>query len=492
VTDATVFHDPPAITLVDIVKRFGVVTALDGASITAHKGTIHALLGENGAGKTTLMRIAFGMTRPDAGRIEVRGRPVVWHSPAEAIAAAVGMVHQHFTLVPAMTVTENVELGARTTGQWRFDRGAAEERVRSLGRMAGLEIDPRARVADLSVAAQQRVEILKALSRGATILILDEPTAVLAPSETHELLRWLRAYAGGGGTTILITHKLREALAVADDVTVLHRGRTVLATSRSEADERALTRSMIGDEARQGARLPNAPAPSLATVPRLIATLDDVVARSDERRETIRATFTVSAGEILGVAGVEGAGQHTLLRVLAGRIEPTSGRLSRPERVGFIPEDRHRDALVLDFSLAENVALRGAGKRRGRMSWPAVRRRTAALVRDYDVRTPGVTVPARTLSGGNQQRLILARELDDEPALVVAENPTRGLDVRATVEVHGRLRAARDSGAAIVLYSSDLDEVLTLATRVLAIHGGSVREVAPEKDLVGRAILGLP
>src|SRR5918999_2304771 len=238
----------PAVALADIVKRFGTVTALDGASLSVRSGTVHALLGENGAGKTTLMRIAFGMIRPDAGRLLVHGRSVAWRAPVDAILAGIGMVHQHFTLVPAMTVAENVELGAGIANGWRFDQRAAEERARVLGQTSGLEVDPGARVMELSIAAQQRVEILKALGRDARILILDEPTAVLAPRETEELLRWLRAYADGGGTAILITHKLREAIAVADDVTVLRRGRNVFAAHRSETDEGSLTRAMIGEE----------------------------------------------------------------------------------------------------------------------------------------------------------------------------------------------------------------------------------------------------
>jgi general nucleoside transport system ATP-binding protein len=484
----------PAVALVDVVKRFGAVVALDGANLSVRPGTVHALLGENGAGKTTLMRIAFGMIRPDAGRLLVHGRSVSWRSPIDAMSAGIGMVHQHFTLVPAMTVAENIELGIGTTGGWRFDRRAAEQRARALGQAAGLEIDPGARVAELSVSAQQRVEIIKALGRDARILILDEPTAVLAPREIAELLRWLRAYADGGGTAILITHKLREAISVADDVTVLRRGRNVFAAHRSETDEGSLTRAMIGEESDpslRGTGSPRSPVPS----PRQpVVVLDNITATDSGRRETVRATFAVHAGEMVGVAGVEGAGQRTLLRVLAGRIQPTSGRLTRPAQaqIGFVPEDRQRDGLVLEFSLAENVVLRGAGERRGRVPWPAVRRRTTELLREHDIRASGVASPAWTLSGGNQQRLVLARELDGQPVLVVAENPTRGLDVRATVNVHDQLRAACDAGVAVVLYSSDLDEVIALATRVLAVHGGAVREVAPEKDLVGRAILGLP
>jgi simple sugar transport system ATP-binding protein len=485
------------ISLVDIVKRFGGVAALDSATLVVRAGTVHALLGENGAGKTTLMRIAFGMVRPDAGRILVNDQLVSWRSPVDAIAAGIGMVHQHFTLVPAMTVAENVELGAtvRSGGNrwtsWRFDKRAAGERVRELSRASGLAVVPTALVADLSIGAQQRVETLKALSRDARILILDEPTAVLAPSESDEFLSWLRGFADRGGTVILITHKLREALAIAHDVTVLRRGRTVITASRADVDERLLSQAMIGGEADRGSSRGGVRRGFDATSEQFIVVLDGVTATDPERRETIRATFTVRAGEIVGVAGVEGGGQHTLLRLLGGRIQPAAGYLLRPQNVAFIPEDRHRDGLILDFTLAENVALRGAGVRRGLMSWPAIYRHTTTLMNEWDVRAPGPAMSARLLSGGNQQRLVLARELAAEPTLVVAENPTRGLDVRATADVHQRLRVARDSGTAVVLYSSDLDEVLALATRVIAVHAGSAREVAAEKDAIGRAILGL-
>ena len=491
-TDATLESATPAVALVDVIKHFGNVAALDGANLSVRPGTVHALLGENGAGKTTLMRIAFGMIRPDAGRLIMGGQPVSWHSPADAIAAGIGMVHQHFTLVPAMTVAENVELGTGVSGGWRFDRRVAEERVRSLGQASGLEVDPAARVAELSIAAQQRVEILKALSRDARVLILDEPTAVLAPRETEELLRWLRSYSAAGGTAILITHKLRESLAVADDVTVLRHGRTVHASRRSSVDGSSVTRAMIGGELDPTARRTESLPSSTQPAGKPVAVLDEIIATDPAWRERIHATFALHAAQVVGVAGVEGAGHQTLLRVLARRIKPIRGRLVLPATIGFIPEDRQRDGLVLDFSLAENMALRGAGERRGRMSWPSIRQRTATLLEKHDVRAPTVTIAARALSGGNQQRFVLARELDGQPALIIAENPTRGLDVRATVDVHDRLRAASAAGATVVLYSSDLDEVLALATRVLAVHAGDVREIAPERDLVGRAILGLP
>ena len=487
-----------AIFLDRIAKRFGAVVALDEASLFVRPRSVHALLGENGAGKTTLMRIAFGLLRPDAGEIRLHGRPVSWSAPADAIRAGVGMVHQHFTLVPAMTVAENIELGAggvdaRGGRRWRFDRRSAEQRVRELGRSSGLEVEPDALVGGLPIAMQQRVEILKALSRAATVLILDEPTAVLAPAESRDLLGWLRAYADAGGAAILITHKLREALAVADDITVLRRGRTVLTASRTEAREDVLTVAMIGDEVAATSE----PITGAGSLTRPVAILEDVVATDPEHGERIRATLSVYAGEILGVAGIEGAGQHTLLRVLAGRIRPEAGRLTRPAEVGFIPEDRHQDGLVLDFSLTQNVALRDAGVRRGRMHWADLERRTGELIRDLDIRAPSPAARARGLSGGNQQRLVLGRELAGRPTaarptMVVAENPTRGLDVRATADVHGRLRAAAQEGTAVVLYSSDLDEVLALSTRIVVVHGGAVREVPADRDLVGRAILGLP
>jgi ABC-type uncharacterized transport system ATPase subunit len=494
VSDAIAEGPAPALALVGILKRFGSVSALDRANLAARAGTVHALLGENGAGKTTLMKIAFGMIRPDAGELLMHGRRVVWHTPADAILAGVGMVHQHFTLVPAMTVAENVELGAgssdKSTSRWRFNRRNTQERVRELGRTSGLNVEPDLLVDGLSIATQQRVEILKALSRAAKILILDEPTAVLAPKESDELLRWLRGYADRGGTAILITHKLREALAVADDVTVLRRGRTVLAARGPEADEDALTRAMIGDELslpRDATQAPPNPSPGEP-----IVVLEGVVASDSTGRERIVATLKIHAGELIGIAGVEGAGHHTLLRVIAGRIRPSAGRVTRPEQTGFIPEDRHRDGLILPFSLAQNVALRGAGSRRGRIRWADIHQRTAVLMQEFDVRAVEPMVPVGTLSGGNQQRLVLARELDGRPSLLVAENPTRGLDVRAAADVRTRLRTACDEGTAIVLYSSDLDEVLALATRVIAVHAGTVREVPADRELVGRAILGLP
>jgi simple sugar transport system ATP-binding protein len=485
----------PALELAHITKRFGALPALVDVSLVVRPGTVHALLGENGAGKTTLMRIAFGMLPPDDGNLLVHGRPLRAHSPADAIAAGIGMVHQHFTLVPAMTVAENIALG----GHGRLRVSEAEARVREISGITGFALDPAARVDSLGVGAQQRVEIAKALARRARILVLDEPTAVLAPAESDELLRWLRGFVAAGNAAVLITHKLREALAVADDVTVLRRGRIAFRGPAGSATADALTVAMIGGDLPGGrssmaAALRAEHRPPLFRANRIRLRDETGVAHIHE------ASFTIHPGEIVGVVGVEGSGQRALLRALAGRMSVSSGTLERPAVVGFVPEDRHADAVLLDRTLTENVALRGAGARTGVMDWASFRDRTSSLLDTFDVRAPGTESPMRALSGGNQQKLVLARELgapttdssDDVAQAIVVENPTRGLDVRATVEVHARLRTARDRGAAVILYSSDLDEVLALAGRTLVVHAGTVRETTLDREAIGRAMLGLP
>ncbi len=472
-----------ALELTGIDKRFGAVDALAGASLCVRDGSVHALLGENGAGKTTLMRIVYGMLRQDAGTMRLNGSVSRFRSSADAIAHGVGMVHQHFTLVPAMTVAENVSLGL----SGRYDARTAAARVVSLGARTGLLLDPAARVDSLSVGAQQRLEILKALARDARLLILDEPTAVLAPGEADELLRWVRRFADDGRSVVLITHKLREARSVADEVTVLRRGATVLSGAIGEVDEAQLVAALLGGDMAGTPASLAADAPARESTPpptksggTAVASLAGVSAVDARGVTSIRdVTLDVRSGEILGIAAVEGSGQRELVRVLAGRIAPSAGTLTLPEAIAFIPEDRHRDAMVLGMSLVENVALRGLSERHGRMDWRALRQRTAELMDRFDVRASGPSATARELSGGNQQKLVLARELADRPAMVVAENPTRGLDIRATAAVQEQLRAARDAGSAVVLYSSDLDEVLALADRLMVVHAGSV--------VVGRA-----
>jgi simple sugar transport system ATP-binding protein len=479
-----------ALSMRDITKRYGSTQALAEASLDVRAGTVHALLGENGAGKTTLMRIAFGLERADGGTIRVGGEAVRFGRAADAIARGIGMVHQHFTLVPAMTVAENVALG----GRGLLDLQQLGDRLRELSETTGFALEPHARVETLSVAAQQRVEIAKALLRRARLLVLDEPTAVLAPAESAELLRWLRRFADAGNAVVLITHKLREALSVADEVTVLRRGRTIATMPGHTATRASLASAMIGTDVSWNEQDASA-APPARPPGDVVFHAEHLGLRDAGGVIRIRdASFSVRAGEIVGVAAVEGSGQQALLRALAGRLPVDAGTLRRPESVGFVPEDRHRDAVLLERTLVENVALRGAGVRRGLLDWRAIAARTRELLRAFDVRAAGAAISMRTLSGGNQQRLVLARELalaDGQSGQgIVVENPTRGLDVRSTADVLERLRAARAAGAAIVLYSSDLDEVLALASRVLVVFGGIVREVAPDREVVGRAMLG--
>ncbi|MEO5816611.1 MAG: ATP-binding cassette domain-containing protein [Gemmatimonadaceae bacterium] len=474
--------------LSNITKRYGALVALDNASLVVRQGTVHAVLGENGAGKTTLMRVAYGMVRPDRGVIRIRGREVKLVAPLDAIATGVGMVHQHFTLVPAMTVQENLALG----GRGRLRARDMTARVREIAQRTGFALDPFARVDSLPVGAQQRVEIAKAMGRDASLLILDEPTAVLAPAEVEDLLRWLRAYVDAGHAVVLITHKLREALAVADDVTVLRHGRVVHSGLAHDASPEQLTEAMIGAT---NAEDRGTVAPIPATSP-VIFTADHISVDDRSGRTRVReASFVIRRGELVGIAAVEGAGQRELLRALSGRYAISSGRLARPSIVGFVPEDRQHDAVLLERSLTESVALRGAGRRRGRIDWLTMRTHTTKLLHAFDVRALHTEDAVRALSGGNQQKLVLARELaasPDEvaPEALVVENPTRGLDVRATADVHRRLREACARGAAVVMYSSDLDEVLGLATRVLVLFDGTVREMPIDRDVIGRAMLG--
>jgi ABC-type uncharacterized transport systems, ATPase components len=351
-----------------------------------------------------------------------------------------------------------------------------------------LTLDPLALAGSLPVGAQQRLEIVKALAKNARTLILDEPTAVLAPAEADDLLRWLRSFANDGNAVVLITHKLREALAIADAVTVLRHGRLVLdAAAATALTARGLATALLGEE-------PDASSPVSAPTPtnRTVASVERIDL-FDERGVVVlrELSFELRAGEIVGLAGVEGAGQRELLRLLSRRRTPSRGQVRLPPMVGFAPEDRQRDALVLDFTLAENVALKGAGGRRGRMQWSAFGLRTQTLLREFDVRGGNRNTPARFLSGGNQQKLVLGRELADSPDLVVVENPTRGLDIRATQAVHDRLRAVAASGAAVVVYSSDIDELLSLATRILVLHAGRLLAVPVDRVAVGQAMLGV-
>ena len=465
-----------------IDKRFGITRALDGASLTVRSGSVHALLGENGAGKTTLMRVAYGLIRADAGIMQVNGSVVHFSSAADAMKAGIGMVHQHFTLVPAMTVAENVALGLRG----RYDVRATSALVREVSTRSRLPLDPSALVARLGIAAQQRLEIVKALAAQARLLILDEPTAVLAPVEALELGRWVRAFADSGGTVVMITHKLREALSLADEITVLRQGRTALTGSVNGLSTDDVIAAMLGTRADPVRRI--SPSIDRATPVASVSRISlGAAAGAPELRDV---TCVVFAGEIVGVAGLESSGHNEFLRVLSGRLVPARGDVRLPRRIGFIPEDRHRDALALSLSVRENVALRDAGSRRGRMPWEHIEHATRELISSYEIHGAAPDVRAAALSGGNQQKLVVARELADDPELVVAENPARGLDVGATEAVHGALRSAADRGAGVVVYASDIDELLALADRIVVACNGSIRPVPHDREAVGRAMIG--
>jgi general nucleoside transport system ATP-binding protein len=483
----------PALELVGIHKRFGSVEALRGADFSLLPGEVHALLGENGAGKTTLMHVAYGLVQPDAGEIRVGGAVRRVRSPRDARALRIGMVHQHLTSIPALTVAENVALAAG----WRVAPGPLRRRVGALCDRVGLPLDPGEVVGRLSIGLKQRLEIVKALAADARMLLLDEPTAVLAPGEVAELLRVVRRFADTGGSAVLITHKLAEARGGADRITVLRRGAVVLAGPASHYDHATLAGAMIGED------LPRAAAPAAAAARRAARGAALVTARGLElAREggygiAVReASFELRAGEIAGVAAVEGNGQRELLRAVAGRLRPLRGRLEVTGPVGFIPEDRTTEGLIPELSLTENLVLGSvpddpwiAGSR---IDWPRARSRTAELLAAFGVVAPGPDTPASDLSGGNQQRVVIARELARRPAVVVAENPTRGLDLRATEEVHARLRDAAAAGAAVFIHSSDLDEVLALAGRVFVVTRGGVSEApaGASRAEVGALMLG--
>jgi simple sugar transport system ATP-binding protein len=393
------------------------------------------------------------------------------------------MVHQHFTLVPAMTAAENIALG----GHGLFSARGAAARVTALAKSSGLPVDPNVRVGTLGIGAQQRVEILKALAGNARTLILDEPTAVLTPLETEELFAWLRRFVSEGGTAVLITHKLNEVLALADDVTVLRRGRKVLSAPAAQLDVNALVRALTGDDEGVEELVPRAARAPGAVVARL-----DAADVRDARGLALvhPATVKIRAGEIIGVAGVEGSGVNELLRLLAGRLAPSHGAVELPARVGFVPEDRLRDAVIEEFTLTENLALRAANERRGILPWSALREQADRVMRAHDVRAPAADTVTSALSGGNQQKFVLGRELDAQPQMVVAENPVRGLDIRAAAHVLVELSAAAAAGGAVVIYSSDLDDVLPLADRMLVMFAGQLSEVAVSRDAVARAMVG--
>jgi general nucleoside transport system ATP-binding protein len=480
--------EPPVLELRGITKRFPGVLANDHVDFDLRRGEVHALLGENGAGKSTLMSILYGLYTADEGEIRMNGEPVAIGSPKAAIERGIGMVHQHFMLIPVMTVTENIVLANEPVhGGVLLDEAAAEKRVAEVARTFNFAVDPHARVQNITVGQQQRVEIMKALYRNADILILDEPTAVLTPQEAAELFEILRRLTREGISVIFITHKLNEVLEIADRITVLRRGKAVETIPREGATEAGLARSMVGREVLL--RVEKKP----ATPGEPLLVVEDLLVRDDRGLDAVRGvTFDVRAGEIVGIAGVDGNGQSELIDALTGLRHPASGSIriagedvtgatardTLDAGIGHIPEDRHRRGLVLEFNLAENLVLHDYGKEpfsrfgwlnpRGLFGW------ARKLLQEFDVRGGGPETRGASLSGGNQQKVVLAREINRDPRLLIAGQPTRGLDVGAIEFVHQRLVEQRDEGKAVLLVSLELEEILSLSDRILVLYEGRI------------------
>ena len=507
-----------AVRMAGVVKRFGPVVANAGADLEVASAEIHALVGENGAGKSTLMRVLAGTYPPDGGSVEVATsggplRDVTGWTTRDAIDAGVGMVHQHFMLVPTLTVAENLILGRELRRGMSLDLGAAERKVRALSERTGLRVDPSRLVSDLSVGEAQRVEILKTLYRGAKVLILDEPTAVLSPLEVDELWKVLRTLRDAGGTVILITHKLDEVIEISETITVMRAGRTVGRMKTAESTPRTIAKMMVGRdvslaldirEPGTGNREQNFPGASVpgSQFPVPLLKVEHLTVPSQRKpNEVDDVSFAVARGEILGIAGVEGNGQTELIEAITGLRAPSSGTISIADASGalrdvttrdvrtradaglsHIPEDRHRRGLVLEYSVADNLIL-GQQHRftRGARALDQARIATNASdrIRTFDIRPPDESLPSRALSGGNQQKIVIAREMGRDFSVLIAAQPTRGVDVGAIEFIHEQLRRARADGKAILLISADLVEILALSDRVTVMYGGRMVVTLP-------------
>ena len=479
--------DAPALELRGITKRFGPLVANNAIDFELKRGEIHALLGENGAGKSTLMNVLYGLHQPDEGEMLVGGEKVEISSPRHAMNLGIGMVHQHFMLVPVMTVAENLVLGAEPRNGLLLDYKAAARRTRELSERFGLAVDPDVKVENLGVGTQQRVEILRALFGGAKVLVLDEPTAVLTAQETQDLFRILRELQAEGTSIVFISHKLNEVLEISDRVTVLRRGEKIDTVVTEGSTERSLARLMVGRDVLLRVEKPE------HKVGEPLLQVEGVSALDDRELPAVNdVSFEVRAGEIVAIAGVDANGQSELIEVLTGLRKPTAGTVTvdgkdvtgssprdvQDAGVGCIAEDRHRRGLVLDFSLAENVFLREyrrkGNSRFGLLSPRRMAERAGPMLKDFDVRGGDSDTRAASLSGGNQQKVVIARELSADPAVLIAAQPTRGLDVGAIEFVHRRLVEQRDQGRAILLVSLELEEVRSLADRVLVIYEGAI------------------
>ncbi|HEX8368880.1 MAG TPA: ABC transporter ATP-binding protein [Pyrinomonadaceae bacterium] len=480
--------------LKNITKTFGDVVANDDVSINIEKGTIHAIVGENGAGKSTIMRIAYGFYTADSGEILVDGKTVQIRNPHDAIALGIGMVHQHFMLVDTMTVAENIILGAETGGAANLDLDKANKDILALSNELRLGVNPKASIEDLSVGAQQRVELLKALYRNAQLLILDEPTAVLTPQETEDFFKILRRMREQGKTIVIITHKLEEVLAISENVTVMRDGKVVGNVKTAETSAKDLARMIVGrDVLLRVEKNDAAPRDNVLNVQNL-----SVVGKHGEALDNV--SFNVRGGEIVGIAGIEGNGQTELIEAIAGLIPISAGsielfgknitNLSTRRRkelgVAHIPEDRHKRGLLLDSDLAENSILgvhyRPPVTTGGFLNAPAIEKRAKEIIGNFDVRPPNPQLAAKALSGGNQQKLIIGREFELNPKLLLVSQPTRGVDIGAIEFIHRKLIALRDAGSAVLLVSAELEEVTALADRLLVIYKGKfVGEVNPKE-----------
>ncbi|HTK25829.1 MAG TPA: ABC transporter ATP-binding protein [Pyrinomonadaceae bacterium] len=480
--------------LKNITKTFGDVIANSDVSFKVEKGTIHAIVGENGAGKSTIMRIAYGFYNADSGEILVDGNPVQIKTPHDAIALGIGMVHQHFMLVDTMTVAENIILGAETGSAANLDLDKANRDIEKLSSELRLDINPRAYIEDLSVGQQQRVELLKALYRNAELLILDEPTAVLSPQEVEEFFAILRRMKAQGKTIVIITHKLEEVLAISDDVTVMRDGKVVGNVKTSETNAKDLARMIVGrDVLLRVEKTPAEPKNVVLNVKGLSLANKSGVALDG-------VSFAVKAGEIVGVAGIEGNGQTELIEVLAGLVKPTGGSIEFEGKrvndltarelkelgIAHIPEDRHKRGLLMNSDLAENSIL-GVHYRApvataaGFLDNSAIEKRVSEIIQNFDVRPPVPHLAAKSLSGGNQQKLIIGREFELNPKLLLVSQPTRGVDIGAIEFIHRKLIALRDAGSAVLLVSAELEEVTALSDRLLVMRKGKiVGEVDPK------------
>lgn len=489
-------QDTPVLEMKGITKRFPGVVANDDVDFTLKKGEIHALLGENGAGKSTLMNVLYGLYRADAGTIKINGRLEEILEPNDALRLHIGMVHQHFMLIPQFTVVENLVLGTEPKRSGIFmDMAAAIKMVKKISEEYGLTIDPTAKVMNISVGMQQRVEILKTLMRGADILVLDEPTAVLTPQEIEELFEIMRNLRKLGKSIIFISHKLKEVTTISDQVTVIRRGRIVGSVPTADTNVNELARMMVGRDvefivAKEPAKL----GPEMFRI-------DNLHVPDDRKLPAVDGvSLEVKAGEILGIAGVDGNGQSELAEAITGMRRAVAGKITLggkditnlssrkvfESKVVHIPADRQRHGLVLDFTVAENMVLRTYYQvpfsEKSILDWDVIKTEARSLIKQYDVRTPDEDTPTSSLSGGNQQKVIVARELSRQPDFIVAAQPTRGLDIGAIEFVHEQLIMARDDGKAVLLFSLELDEILALSDRIAVMYEGEIVSVVDRKE----------